>query len=60
VIQEQVDRGARNDGGELLHEPDGLEEQMGGAIAPHRFECDEDAPVGTEVDAVLGERGRRK
>ena len=30
---------------------------MGGAIAPHRLEFDEDASVGTELDAVLGERG---
>jgi hypothetical protein len=30
---------------------------MRGAIAPHRLECDEDAPVGPAVDAVLGERG---
>jgi len=36
---------------------DGLEEQMRGAIAPHRLECDEDAPVGPAVDAVLDERG---
>jgi hypothetical protein len=27
------------------------------AIAPHRLELDEDAPVGAEADAVLGERG---
>jgi hypothetical protein len=30
---------------------------MRGAIAPHRLEFDEAAPVGPELDAVLGERG---
>jgi len=29
---------------------------MRGAIAPHRLACDEDAPLGPAVDAVLGER----
>jgi hypothetical protein len=33
-----------------------LGSKMGGAIAPHRLEFDEDASVGTELDAVLGER----
>jgi hypothetical protein len=57
VIQEQVDCGAGNDDRELLHELDGLEEQVRSAIAPHRLEFDEDASVGAEEDAVLGERG---
>jgi hypothetical protein len=57
VIQDQVDHGAGNDGRELFEELDRLEEEMGGAIAPHRLECDEDASVGPELDAVLGERG---
>jgi len=57
VIQNQVDRGAGVDGREFFHELDRLEEQMRGAIAPHRLEFDEDAPVGPELDAVLGERG---
>jgi hypothetical protein len=57
VIQNQVDRGAGDDGRELCHELARLEEEMGGAIAPHRLEFDEDASVGTELDAVLGERG---
>jgi hypothetical protein len=57
VIQNQVDRGARDDGRELLHELDRLEEQMRGAIAPDRLQRDADAPVGPELDAVLGERG---
>lgn len=45
VIQNQVDRGARDDGRELLHELDRLEEQMRGSIAPDRLQRDEDAPV---------------
>jgi hypothetical protein len=57
VIQNQVDRGPGNDGRQLLHELDRLEEQMRGTIAPHRLEFDEDAPVGAEADAVLGEWG---
>jgi hypothetical protein len=39
------------------HELDRVEEQMRGAIAPHRLEFDEEASVGAEADAVLGERG---
>jgi len=31
--------------------------EMRGAIAPRALEGDEDAPVGAELDAVLGERG---
>jgi hypothetical protein len=50
-------RGAGDDGGELLHELDRLEEQMRGAIVPHRLELDQDAPVAAEADAVLSERG---
>ena len=57
VIQDQVDHGAGDDGRELLHELDRLEEEMGSAIAPHRLEFDEDVSVGPELDAVLGERG---
>jgi hypothetical protein len=33
---------------------------MGRAIAPWAVEFDEGAPVGAELDAVLGERGRRR
>jgi hypothetical protein len=44
-------------GREFFHELDRLEEQMRGAIAPHRLEFDEDAPVGPELHAVLDERG---
>jgi hypothetical protein len=57
VIQNQVDRGSRDDGRELLQEFDGLEEQVRRAIAPHRLELDEDASIGVEAEAVLGERG---
>jgi hypothetical protein len=60
VIQNQVDRGAGDDGRELLHELDRLEEQMRGAIVPHGLELDQDAPVAAEADAVLGEGGRRR
>ena len=41
---------------ELLHELDRLEEQLRSAIAPDRLEIDEDAAVGAQADAVLGER----
>jgi hypothetical protein len=57
VVDQQVHRGAGDDGRELLHELDRLEEQLRGAIAPHRLEREEDAAVGAEADAVLGERG---
>jgi hypothetical protein len=56
VIENQVDRRARSDRGELLQQFDGLEEAMRGAIAPDRLQLDEDAPVWPELDAV-GERG---
>jgi len=57
VIQKQGHRGAGDYGRELLQEFDGLEEEVRRAIAPHRLALDEDAPVGAEADAVLGERG---
>src|SRR5258705_10287246 len=57
VIQKQVHRGPRDDGRELLQEFDGLEEQVRRSIAPHRLELDEDASIGAEAEAVLGERG---
>ena len=57
VIHKPVHRGVRNEGRQLLQEFEGLEEEVRHAIAPHRLEFDEDAPVGTEADAVLGERG---
>jgi hypothetical protein len=57
VVQEQVARGAGNEGCQLLQEFDRLEEEVRGAIAPGRLELDEDAPVGAETQAVLGERG---
>ena len=57
VIREQVHRGARDDGRELLQEFDGLEEEVRGSIASHRLELNEDASIGAEAEAVLGERG---
>ena len=57
VIQQQIHCGARNEGGELLEEFDGLEEEVRCAITPRGLELDEHAPVGAETDAVLGERG---
>ena len=57
MIQKQVHRGPRDDGRELLQEFDGLEEEVRGAIAPHRLELDEDASIGADVEAALGERG---
>jgi hypothetical protein len=35
----------------------GLKEEVRRAIAPDRLELDENAPVGAEADAVLGEWG---
>src|SRR5215831_18041036 len=57
VIQKQVDGWPGNDGRELLQEFDRLEEEVRRAIAPHRLELDEDASIGAEAEAVLGERG---
>jgi hypothetical protein len=56
AIEQQVDRRARSDRGELLQQFDALEEERRGAIASDRLQLDEDAPVGPELDAVLGER----
>jgi hypothetical protein len=57
VIQKQVHRGPADDSRELLQEFDGLEEEVRRSIVPHRLELDEDAAVGAEADAMLGERG---
>ena len=45
-VDEQVHGWAGDDGRELLHELDRLEEQLRSAIAPDRLEIDEDAAVG--------------
>jgi hypothetical protein len=55
-VDEQVHGWAGDVGRELLHELDRLEEQLRSAIAPDRLEIDEDAAVGAQADAVLGER----
>ncbi len=57
VVHDQVDGGAGDDRREFFQELDGLEEQMRGAFAPEGLQRDEDASVGPELDAVLGERG---
>ena len=46
-----------DEGRQLLEEFDGLDEEVRGTIASHRLEFDEDAPVGAEAEAVLGEAG---
>ena len=60
MIQAQVHRGPGHDGCQLLQAFDGLEEDVRRSIAPRRLEFDEDAPVGAEADAVLGERGAQE
>jgi len=57
LIQNEVDGAPGCDRGELFQQLDGVEEEMGGAVAPGALECDEHSPVGAELDAVLGERG---
>jgi len=58
VVEKQVHRGTGDEGRQLLEEFDGLEEEVGGAVAPHTvWEFDEDAPVGAEAEAILSERG---
>ena len=60
VVHDQVDGGAGDDRRELFQELDGLEEELRGAIALDRLERDEDAPVGPELEAILGERGAKE
>jgi hypothetical protein len=60
AIQEQGHRRSRDDGGELLQEFDGLEEQVRRPIAPRRLELDEDASIGAEAEAILGARGAER
>jgi hypothetical protein len=54
-IHHHVDHGAGDEGRELFHAVEGLEQQMGGAIARHRLELDQDASVGAEAHAILGD-----
>ena len=56
MVEHQVHGRPGDDSGKLLQQLDRVEEQMRGAVAPDRFECDEDAAIRTELDAVLGER----
>jgi len=60
VVEQQVHPRTGDEGSQLLEELDGLEEEVGGAIAPDRFEFDEDAAVRAEAETVLGERGAKE
>jgi DNA-binding transcriptional ArsR family regulator len=57
LIHDQIDRGPGRDRRELSMNSNRVEQQMGRAIAPRHLEFDEDASVGPEAHAVLGQPG---
>ena len=42
MVQHEIDAGARDQGGELFEEFQGLEEQVAGAIVPFALELEQD------------------
>ncbi len=57
VVQQKIDARARDQGGELLEELQGLEEQVAGAVGPGGLQRQPDAAVAGEPESVLGHRG---
>ncbi len=57
VVEDEVDAGARSQGGELFEELQGFEEQVARAVGPLALQLQQDAAVGRELEAVLGDRG---
>ena len=58
-VQHEVDAGLGDLGGQTLHQLDGLESQMGGAISPLRFQAKQVVPVRQLAQSVVGERWTR-
>jgi len=56
VVQHEIDARARDQGGKLFEEFQGLEEQVAGAIGPGALEFQQDTAVGGEPEALLGDR----
>mgnify|MGYP001608848590 CR=1 FL=1 len=54
VVEHEIDARARDQGGELFQELQGLEEQVAGAVGPRGLERQADAAVPGEPEAVLG------
>jgi hypothetical protein len=55
VVSDQVEPWRRYQGGELLEEFEGLEDDVGGAVAPGVAELVEDAAVGEQGEAFGGD-----
>jgi hypothetical protein len=55
VVAQRINRGSRCEGRELLEALDGLEQQMRRAVTTGGLARHEDAPVGAEVEPILGE-----
>jgi hypothetical protein len=56
MVEDEVGPRPRGQGGELLEELDRLEEEVGGTVGPLTLEGHEHAPVGGELEAILGDR----
>ncbi len=54
---EQMEAGGRNQDAEFLDELDGIQEEMGGAIAPRMGKLIQELSVGALGEAVQGQRG---
>jgi len=54
VVEHEIDARARDQGGELFEELQGLEEQVAGAVGPRGLERQADAAVAGEPETVLG------
>ncbi len=59
MVEHQIDARPRREGGELLEQSDGLEDEVRRAVVPLALQRDEDPPVGHEAERVLCNRGCR-
>ena len=56
MVDQQIDPGARRQGGELLEQFERFEEEMPGAVRPSRLEREQNAAVAQKLKPVLADR----
>jgi hypothetical protein len=60
VGEDEIDAGARSQGGELFEELEGLEKEMARAVSPGALELQPNAAVPGEPEAILSDRGSKQ
>ena len=55
MVKDEIDAGARGQGGKLFKEFEGLKDEVACAVGPLTLELQQDAPVAGELEAILGD-----